>query len=377
MGQGKYSTAAARWEGVGPYYAMFPIAFADKVIEDFTELGDRVLDPFAGRATSVFSAATKGRVATGIEINPVGWIYGQTKLAPASETSVRKRVWDIAHSIDEQIKVEVADLPEFFSHCFSQSVLEYLVAAKNHLNWKKSSVDRTLMAFILIHLHGRRSSSLSNQMRQSKAMSPEYSIRWWQDRNLTPPEVDPVIFLLKRMDWRYKKGTPENTDSQIMLGDSRTWLKRLCNRKAKDEQKPYKLLLTSPPYHSVTNYFVDQWLRLWMLGYSERPTKSGEKYKQNGFESKSAYKELLSSIFGEAVNLMSSEGVVYIRTDARKYTFETTLEVLETAFPNWSFEISDRPYEKETQTALFGDKEKKPGERDIVLIGPRRNKLLS
>ena len=352
---------------------MFPIAFANQVIEDFTKRGDSVLDPFAGRATSVFSASMRGRSATGIEINPVGWIYGKTKLSPASESRVGKRIWDIAHLVNQDVKREASELPEFFHHCFAKDVREYLVAAKTQLDWKSSVVDRTVMAFVLVHLHGRRSSSLSNQMRQSKSMSPSYSVNWWQERDLTPPELDPVAFLLKRLKWRYKSGIPRGTKSTVMLGDSRTLLKRLSSR----SEEPYKLLLTSPPYHSVTNYFVDQWLRLWMLGYSDRPTKEGEKYKQNGFESKTTYEELLQDVFTEAAKLMSSSGAVYIRTDARKFTFETTRTVLEKAFPDWHFEVADQPYEKETQTALFGDKEKKPGEKDIILIGPKRDKVLN
>ena len=352
---------------------MFPISFASQVIEDFTKQGDSVLDPFAGRATSVFSASMRGRSATGIEINPVGWVYGKTKLAPASESKVKKRIWAVAHSINDDVKREANELPEFFHHCFARDVRGYLVAAKAQLDWKTSVIDRTLMAFILIHLHGRRSSSLSNQMRQSKSMSPSYSVKWWQERNLTPPELDPVIFLLKRLQWRYKSGIPRGTKSTVMLGDSRTWLKRL-NNGFRGNETSFDLLLTSPPYHGVTNYFVDQWLRLWLLGYSDRLTKEGEKYKQNGFESKSTYEELLQDVFTEAAKLMKPSGAVYIRTDARQFTFETTRAVLEKIFPDWFLEISDQPYEKETQTALFGDREKKPGERDIILLGPKRTR---
>jgi tRNA G37 N-methylase Trm5 len=161
--QGKYDTAATRWAGVGPYYAMFPATFADSVIEKYTKPGDRILDPFAGRGTSLFSAVTKNRIATGVEINPVGWVYCKTKLAPASEKKVKARIWQVAHSITRRVKDEVESLPEFFHYCFSEDILNYLVTAKNVLEWRKSSVDRTLMAFILVHLHGRRESSFSNQ----------------------------------------------------------------------------------------------------------------------------------------------------------------------------------------------------------------------
>jgi DNA methylase len=366
--QGKYDTAAARWAGVGPYYAMFPASFADNVIEKYTKPGDRILDPFAGRGTSLFSAVTKNRIATGVEINPVGWVYCKTKLAPASEKRVRGRTWQLAHLITKQVKAEASSLPKFFHHCFSEDVLNYLISAKNSLDWRNSSVDRTLMALILVHLHGKRETSLSNQMRQSKAMSPSYSIEWWKERKLLPPEHDPVIFLSKKLEWRYKKGIPERTESKVFLGDSRKWLKHLTSS---DSDKPYKLLFTSPPYYSVTNYFVDQWLRLWMLGYSDRPTKVGKKYENNGFGSKEGYKELLTDIFSSSSNLISENGLLYIRTDARKFTFDTTVEVLEKLFPKWQVDVLEQPYERETQTALFGDKEKKPGEKDIILYGPR------
>ena len=81
--EGKYNSASARWAAVGPYYAMFPTLFADDVVARFTEPGDWVLDPFAGRGTAVYSAAIADRHGVGIELNPVGWLYGATKLGVA------------------------------------------------------------------------------------------------------------------------------------------------------------------------------------------------------------------------------------------------------------------------------------------------------
>ena len=61
----KYGTAAARWVGVGPYYAMFPAAFAERVIREHTEPGDVVLDPFAGRGTRYSARQSMAVVASG------------------------------------------------------------------------------------------------------------------------------------------------------------------------------------------------------------------------------------------------------------------------------------------------------------------------
>src|SRR5947208_7637736 len=89
--ENRFSSAARRWEGVGPYYVMFPTAFADSVVLEHTEMGDAVFDPFAGRGTSLFAAAIHGRSGLGIEINPVGWVYTKAKLAPAPEEEVMER----------------------------------------------------------------------------------------------------------------------------------------------------------------------------------------------------------------------------------------------------------------------------------------------
>jgi DNA modification methylase len=42
---GKYETPESRWAGVGPYYAMFPVEFADRIVLKHTSPGATVLDP--------------------------------------------------------------------------------------------------------------------------------------------------------------------------------------------------------------------------------------------------------------------------------------------------------------------------------------------
>jgi hypothetical protein len=261
----KYETAHSRWAGIGPYYAMFPAAFANKVIGEYTEPGDTVLDPFAGRGTAVFSAATLGRRGIGVEINPVGWVYTRAKLAPAGKDEVAGRFAELGVRA-ERYRDAAVDLPPFFHHCYTPPVRQFLLAARAELNWRRSPLDCTAMALLLVNMHGKREASLSNQLRQTKSMSPDYAIEWWRDRGLTPPDVDPVAFMKKKLDWRYAKGTPGKTESRVYLGDSLSRLPFLVRRMGQLGIKPARLLLTSPPYQGITNYHYDQWLRLWLLG---------------------------------------------------------------------------------------------------------------
>jgi DNA modification methylase len=68
------SNAETRWAKFGPYYAMFPIDFAFNVINKYSKAGDYIIDPFAGRFSSVYAGGVLGRHSIGIEILLVGFM---------------------------------------------------------------------------------------------------------------------------------------------------------------------------------------------------------------------------------------------------------------------------------------------------------------
>lgn len=361
------STAIERWAGLGPYYAMFPVDFAFDVVRTYSGLGDAVLDPFAGRASSVYAAAASGRTGYGIEINPVGWLYGRVKLHPASKQRVLVRIKEIADIAQDVDDPTLDALPPFFRACYAPNVLQYLVTCRRELRWRNSIIDGTAMALLLVYLHGKAGQALSNQMRQGKAMSPDYSIAWWATKGYEPPKLDPVAFLTPRIEWRYAKGTPDLETGNVILGDSTVALRRMRRPVAQCERPRFKLLFTSPPYFSVTNYHYDQWLRLWMLGGPSHPTKKGGGPWRGKFEAKAAYQTLLDTVFLGCAPLMHKSAIVYVRADARLFTFGAVLSSLHKAFPEKSVEIVRRPFGRSTQTSLFGDTSPKPGEMDIIL----------
>lgn len=219
------------------------------------------------------------------------------------------------------------------------------------------------MALLMIDLHGKRQNSLSNQMRQTKAMAPQYAVSWWRKRELRPPELDPVEFMLKKVAWRYKKGRLSGNKGRIYLGDSRTQLKALAHRSNSERAK---LLLTSPPYQGVTNYFYDQWLRLWLLGGPAQPQSAGSECKRK-FDNKKEYTSLLQNVFTDSNALLSRDAVVYVRTDVRKFTYDSTVEALERAFPRKKLRDEKRSRPAFTQTALFDAASKRKSEVDLVM----------
>lgn len=361
-----FSTAEARWAAVGPYYAMFPQRFAFEKIVAFTRPGGRVLDPFAGRGTSIYYAAALGRTGLGIEINPVGWLYGHVKLSPAPQHKVESRLTELS-LLAESYRAESEKMSEFFRLCFADTVRPFLLAARHHLDWKHSATDATLMALILVNLHGNAGQALSNQMRQTKAMAPDYSVRWWKERRLLPPAVDPKTYLLQRIRWRYVKGTPHGAQSgsRILHGNSLERLPQEARKVKQGKTLPFDMLLTSPPYHDITNYQYDQWLRYWMLGGPDtavsRATELSSRYAP-----KQSYRDLLMKVFSSVAEMMTKDAVIYVRTDAREFTRDTTRHILKTCFPKKK-ETMYLSVKSRTQTALFGDSSVKPGEVDFIL----------
>ncbi len=367
--KGKFSTAAARWAGVGPYYAMFPSSFCDAVIAKYCKKGDTVLDPFSGRGTALYSAAVAGRPAVGIEVNPVGWIYSRTKLSPADKDDVERRISQI-QARAALYSTAARDLPIFFHHCFTTEVRRFLLCARDLLNWRQSKVDRTLMAFLLVNLHGKVSNALSNQMRQTKAMAPNYAVKWWKQRGLVPPEIDPVEFLKKKLQWRYAKGIPKTTRSRTYLGDSAYVLTELHGDLTRRGFQRPALVLTSPPYFGITNYHYDQWLRLWLLGGPPTDSRMGNPYNgrhKGKFANRELYTRLLVTVFEKASHLIKPDAIVYVRTDNREPTLEITQLALKAAFPKHHLRRVDQPIQGKTQTRLFGNKDPRAGEVDLVL----------
>lgn len=362
----KYATAAGRWAGIGPYYAMFPSTFADNVIAQYTSPGDTVVDPFAGRGTSIFSAAVNGRQGIGIELNPVGWVYARAKLYPAPYDEVKDRLTELAHEA-ERYQDAARELPAFFHHCFCDRVVTFLLAARAGLNWRYRPVDWTLMALLLVHLHGKRKNSLSNQMRQTKSMSPDYAVRWWEEHGSVPPDIDPLGFMQDRLKWRYAKGRPTTSRGQVYLGDSVSVLPKLARRVEAGTLASPKLLFTSPPYFSLTNYHYDQWLRLWLLGGPPNARRTTGRHRGK-FEHRDRYKRLLADVFRAAATMLAPDASVYVRTDRRPFTYEATLTALREAFPSMELREQIRPFLRPTQTALFGDSGSKVGEVDFILL---------
>ena len=260
-----------RFHSLCPYFAMFPESFAEKWIERLTRRGDVVLDPFSGRGTTAFQGVSDGPSRCCVRCQRCCVLPDQGQDLCARLPVVLRRIAVLANQFDaRQWRSEAGQCGEFFHVAFARRPLQQLLYLRAKLRWKSSNVDAMVAALVLGSLHGEMDKSeayLSNQMPRTISTKPAYSLRFWKERALAPPERDAFTLLQHRARFRYQSAPPDGT-ALVLHRDMRElpWLK---------VQLPGRIgcAITSPPYFDVTNFEEDQWLRLWFLGGPPFPTR--------------------------------------------------------------------------------------------------------
>lgn len=245
---------------VCPYYTMYPLDFPLRVLKEHGKRGDWVIDPFCGRGTTNFAARLLKMPSVGVDSSPVAAALAQAKLASAKPEGVVASARTILQDSKEPSSVPIG---EFWKLAYHERTLVQLCQLRKALLAQCSSPTRILLrAIVLGALHGPRPkgtpSYFSNQSPRTFAPKPNYAVRFWTERGMTPDNVD-VLSIIKTRAERYLADPPPDVEGRVQLGDSRVADTFTDVPKA-------RFVVTSPPYFGMRTYLPDQWLRLWFLG---------------------------------------------------------------------------------------------------------------
>jgi DNA methylase len=244
-----------------PYFTMFPLGFPLGILKRHAKHGEVVLDPFAGRGTTLYAGRLQGLNAFGIDSNPVAVAISEAKLAnttPGQITASARRILD---SVQQPKEVPTGS---FWHLAFDEKVLGKLCRLREGLMANcQSDARKALRAIILGALHGPRAkqeqSYFSNQCPRTYAPKPRYAAKFWRKRKLDPPQVD-VVEIIRRRAERFYGAEKSVATGQVITGDSQeVGVFGFIEDKA-------SWILTSPPYYGMRTYIPDQWLRRWFIG---------------------------------------------------------------------------------------------------------------
>lgn len=254
------------FNAICPYYTMFPLEFPMHLLRKHKALSPTVYDPFCGRGTTIYAARKLGLRSYGLDTSPIAAAIAQAKLASASCEDVIA----LAEKLISKAPKHVPDGP-FFRSAFSETTLTELCSLREGLLRQRAVTDTSaiLRAAALGCLHGpmpttgNRHSYFSNQMPRTFASKPDYSVKYWQQRKLTPPDVSVIEVLTKKL----KRINDLDSASPSRFQN----VKCLDARKASSYAKVKGpiVTITSPPYYGMRTYVQDQWLRMWFLGGDE------------------------------------------------------------------------------------------------------------
>lgn len=98
-------------------------------------------------------------------------------------------------------------------------------------------------------------------MPRTFAAKPEYCIRYWRTHRLSPPRVNVIPVLERKLARIFAlPGVRGVSAVNARLGDSRS------AAALSPDMRDFSVVVTSPPYYGMRTYVEDQWLRHWFLG---------------------------------------------------------------------------------------------------------------
>jgi DNA modification methylase len=234
--------------GYHRYPAKFIPQLAARLIEDYSQPGDTVLDPFMGSGTTLVEAKRLGRPSVGVDINPVAHLVAEAKTR-ALEPSLLQGAIACVHGrvtsslqpslfSQQPLPTDCSDWHERLRYWFRDDVLQAL----SQIQCAFEPLGEAVQPFFRCAL--------------SHTLKP---VSWWHDRSVKPmrkldkPIPDPVQVFFRHVR-RMARGNREYWELLQEAGTLDTPAHCYCAdaRALLLPDHSVDLIVTSPPY--VTSY---------------------------------------------------------------------------------------------------------------------------
>jgi len=269
--------------GLHPYPARMIPQIAHRLIREWSEEGDTVLDPFCGSGTVLVEALLQNRNAVGVDINPLAYIIAKVKITKLNPDLVNQEIESILDEVQQKMEffregtynVKTYIFNNIF-HWFKRDVADKLTIIKESIvDEKYRNEDIFNLLQVCFSMTIRKASNIAFE-------DNPYFIRSKTGEDLKKHSPDVLkIFQEQVMDAvlrlnEFSKLCPNSVKCSVYETDARV---------LPLEDNSIDLIVTSPPYgeesHTMSYSRFAKLSLLWFgmtpsdLRYVERRTLGG------------------------------------------------------------------------------------------------------
>lgn len=290
---------------IHPYPAKFIPQIPHRFIEEFSEEGDVVLDPFNGSGTTTMMSAVEGRKGYGCDLNPLACLISRAKVRDYKIEKLIENYESLISDIEEDMETLI-NIEETFNGevreiegikvnipDFSDRYEWFLPQVANQiglLNHKISNISST-------NLRTFYYANLSAILKRVSRSNEDYTfigdnmLPTSDSNNLTPDNrVHNVLNEFKR---KSKKNIKKVED--LMNEEPATPKIKCIDFREFNIDEDIDLCITSPPYACAVDYARYHRLSFYWLGFPLRETRD----KEIGARSKRGRKNAVGDYFQE------------------------------------------------------------------------------
>ena len=268
------------------YPAKFHPPVARKLIEEFSDQGQLILDPFCGSGTLLVEAVQSGRNAIGLDVDPVATFVSRVKTLSIAVSPLEKSSEGLLAALDGLERPQ-GEYDRLTSEDLSSTDLEEELSARglvlptipNFSHWFRGyvandlgtilgAIEHTAMParhrlfFRLVFASIIRKASNADPVPVSGLEVTSHMRRMEEEgRRINPFDLFRQAVKRALKDWKEYEEGRRRSDSRAdaRQGDA-TQLGRYVRRSV-------DVIITSPPYHQAVDYYRRHTLEMYWLGF--------------------------------------------------------------------------------------------------------------